>query len=86
MKNPFKQGHIQPGGPTADLVPVTFDVDLADVALAMWVEVGGTIQFVSAAGNTRTVTVPNFAMLPVGFVRVIAAGTTATGIHGFTSL
>jgi len=83
MSNPFENRALALSGPALDIVPVTPNdtVDFADVAVALYVETGGDIQFISAAGNTRTVSVSDYAVLPVGARRVLATGTTATGIH-----
>lgn len=86
MANPW--GVYTPGlsGPTPDIEPVTPNdsADLANAAVALYVETGGTLAIVTAAGIARSVTVPDYTILPVGVVRVKAAGTTATGIHAFT--
>jgi uncharacterized cupin superfamily protein len=52
--------------------------------MALYVESGGAVTFVSEKGSTRTVTLGDFAILPTGVRRVLATGTTATGIHAFT--
>jgi hypothetical protein len=86
MIDPFK--HRQPDltGPAADLVPVTPDdaADLPAVAAGLYVETGGAVSFVSAAGETRTVTVGDLSLLPVRVRRVRASGTDAAGIHALT--
>lgn len=85
MTDPFKNRAPNLNGPTADIAPVTpsDSVDLPAVAVALYVEVGGTLSFVSQAGAERSVTVGDFAILPVGTRRVNASGTTASGIHAF---
>ena len=83
MSNPFA-GTIPPiYGPARDIAPVTPDdaADLPDVAIALYVETGGTLVIDTVTGGTRTVAVTNFAILPVGVRRVRATGTTASGIH-----
>jgi len=88
MTDPFKHRDLDLGGPATDLIPVTpsDSTDLPVVALALLVEQAGTVQFVSQAGQTRTVSLGAGAILPVGVRRVLATGTTASGIHGFALL
>lgn len=85
MSDPFLNRTPQLNGPATDIFPVTpaDGTDLAHVAVALFVETGGTVRFVSRAGSTRTVKLHDGAILPVGVRRVMASGTTATGIHGF---
>jgi len=85
MSNPFA-GRVGLGGPASDLIPVTpsDSADLAKMAIALYITVGGVVVFVSADGNTRTVTVPDNFTLTCGAKRVLSTGTTATGIHAFT--
>lgn len=83
MINPFtnRAGSLQ--GPATDIQPITpsDSEDLPVTAIALYVETGGEIAFVTVAGQQRQVKVPDFAILPVGVRRVEATGTTATGIH-----
>ncbi len=83
MSNPFINRAPSLSGPATDIFPVvpSDTVDFTDVALALYVETGGTVDFVTAKGNTRTVIVGDLAILPVGTQRVNATGTTAAGIH-----
>lgn len=83
MSNPFENRMPSLSGPALDIVPVTPNdsVDLDDVAVALYIETGGTISFVTVSGTTRSVSVSDFAILPVGTRRVLATGTTAVGIH-----
>lgn len=83
MTDPFANRVLSPSGPATDLLPVvpSDTVDLPHVAIATYIEVGGTLSFVSAAGETRQVLVPDFTLLPVGTRRIRATGTTAAGIH-----
>lgn len=83
MTNPFSRRASSLSGPGIDYVPVTPDdaADLADVAASVYVEAGGTVSFVSIKGATRTVTVPDFGWIVCGASRILATGTTATGIH-----
>ncbi|AMY70559.1 spike base protein, RCAP_Rcc01079 family [Frigidibacter mobilis] len=85
MSDPFKNRNPSLNGPATDLIPVTpsDSIDLQVVAVALYVEGKGTVRFVSQAGQTRTVALLDGAILPVGVRRVLATGTSATGIHGF---
>lgn len=86
MTNPFETRALAISGPVRDLVPVTPNdaTDLADVAVALYVETGGTVEIDTVAGATRAVTLGDFAILPVGVKRVRATGTTAIGIFALT--
>lgn len=81
--NPFENRALSLSGPATDIVPVTPSdaADLADVAAALYIETGGALSFVTVSGATRQVNVANFSVLAVGARRVLAAGTTASGIH-----
>jgi len=83
MSNPFSGRTLSLSGPATDILPVVPSdlTDLAHVGLALYAEAGGVISFLTAAGETRNVTVSDFALLPVGVRRVNATGTTATGLH-----
>lgn len=83
MSNPFKNRALSLSGPATDVAPVVpSDVaDLADVASALYVETGGTLSIITVYGATRSVTVADFSILPVGVSRVRATGTSASGIH-----
>lgn len=83
MSNPFADRTPSLSGPATDILAVTPDdlTDFAEVAIALYVETGGTLSFISARGNARSVTVADNQILPVGARRVNATGTTATGIH-----
>jgi hypothetical protein len=83
MTNPFDNRESPLSGPAHDIMPVTPSdfSDLTVVALALYVQTGGSLSIVTEAGNTRSVTVADFSILPVGVRRVRQTGTTATGIH-----
>lgn len=83
MTNAFSNRAASLQGPATDLQPVTPNdgADLPDVAIALYVETGGTLSIVTVAGQQRTIELPDFAILPVGIRRVAATGTTASGIH-----
>ncbi|MGH1367820.1 MAG: spike base protein, RCAP_Rcc01079 family [Maritimibacter sp.] len=85
MSNPFENRAASLHGPVNDIVPVTPDdnVDLADVAVALYIETGGAVTVITEAEATRTLTLADNAILPVGVRRVLATGTDATGIHAF---
>lgn len=51
------------------------------VAIALYVETGGTLVIDTVAGETRTIAVADFSILPLGTRRLRATGTTASGIH-----
>ena len=83
MKNPFENRSPSLDGPATDILPVTPDdaTDLPAVAIALYVETGGNLSFVSVQGQTRTLRVDDFTFLPVGARRGRAPGTTAQGLH-----
>ncbi|NVK56121.1 MAG: hypothetical protein HWE26_10920 [Alteromonadaceae bacterium] len=86
MKNPFESRSWTPGGPTTDIVPVTpsDSTELTNIAVALYIEDAGTVCIVTATGETRTVAVTGYSILPVGVRQVMATGTTASGLHAFT--
>ncbi len=86
MTDPFKHRALGLSGPSRDLAPVTPDDshDLPEVALALYIETAGTVSFISVSGAMRSVKMTNYAILPVGVRRVLATGTTASGLHAFT--
>ena len=83
MSNPFRNRTLPLGGPATDILPVTpsDNTDLALTATALYVETGGAVVVTTVRGQTRTVVVADLSILPVGTRRVLATGTTATGIH-----
>lgn len=67
-----------------DMEPIT-PSDTADLPyrpIGIYVEGGGNISFIGRRGEVRTVAIDDFALLPVSVRRVLATGTTATGIFG----
>jgi hypothetical protein len=86
MNDIFSSNAPTMSGPGRDYAPVTLSdtVDLATLAIALYVETGGAVSFISAAGTTRTVAVPDFGWILCGVRRVRATGTTAVGIHAVT--
>lgn len=83
MSNPFKYRSLSPAGPATDISLIVPDdnSDFPDVAVALYVESGGAITITTEAGQTRTVQVADFSILPVAVRRLRATGTTATGVH-----
>lgn len=85
MSNPFNNRVPALGGPARDIAPVTPDdgAGLGFTAVGLYVEIGGTLSVVTVTGDSRTVTVGDFSILPVGVSQVLATGTTAVGIHAY---
>lgn len=83
MTNPFENRAHSLSGPATDLLPVVPNdgANLPEVAVALYVETGGTLSLVTARGIARSVTVADRSILPVGVRKVNATGTSATGIH-----
>jgi hypothetical protein len=82
MNDPFASRLSSLSGPARDILPVSPDdsTDLPTVAVALYVEQGGTLTITTVAGQQRTLNVADWTILPVGVRRVWAAGTTAGGI------
>ncbi|SIO11912.1 spike base protein, RCAP_Rcc01079 family [Vannielia litorea] len=85
MNDPFKNRTPSLAGPATDILPITPSdgTDLAAVCVSLYVETGGSLSIVTQGGQTRSVSVGDRTILPVGVRRVRATGTTASGIHGF---
>ncbi|NEX47209.1 spike base protein, RCAP_Rcc01079 family [Pseudotabrizicola algicola] len=83
MSNPFTLRTPSLTGPALDLLPVTpsNSADLSAVGIALYVQRAGAVCLRTVAGGTRTVAMGDHSFLPVGVTRVLAEGTTATGIH-----
>ena len=81
--NPFKDRALSLSGPVTDALPVNPDDinDLPHVAVGLYAETGGTLSIITVVGETRTIAVADFSILPIGVRRVRATGTTAIGIH-----
>lgn len=88
MTNPFNFYPVPLSGPFIDIVPVTPDdgTDLPFVGVGLYIQTGGTVTFITVAETTRTVTVADGSIIPVGVRRVMATGTTATGIHVYRAV
>lgn len=80
--NPFANRSNSTPGPATYALPVTPDdaTDLPTVAIALYVETCGAVVVDTVAGETRTIAVADFPILPLGLSRVRATGTAA-GIH-----
>jgi hypothetical protein len=83
MANPFKNRAASLHGPVTDIQPVVPNDagDLPEIAVALYIEMGGTLSITTVSGQSRTLEVTDFSLLPVGVSRVRATGTTASGIH-----
>lgn len=81
--NPFTQRARSLSGPATDALPIVPNDshDLGHIAIALYIEVGGTVVIDTVAGETRTIAVADFTILPIGTRRVRATGTTAAGVH-----
>jgi len=81
--NPFAHRARSIHGPATDALPVTPNdgADLPVIAIGLYVESGGSVVVDTVAGETRTIAVADFSIMPLGTVRVRATGTTAAGIH-----
>ena len=87
MYNPFegKRGHLN--GSVVDMLPVTpsDSVDLSGVAIGLYITVAGNVAFHNVDGVTRTIAVPANFYLICSVNRVLATGTTSTGIHAMVA-
>lgn len=83
MRDPLANRAASTSGPATDIVPVIPDdtTDLNEVAMALFIETGGTLRIVTRRGETRDIEVDDQLLLPVAVRRVMATGTTATGVH-----
>jgi hypothetical protein len=84
MSNPFQdRKRVELNGSVTDMVPVTpsNSVDLANVAIGLYITVAGNVAFHNMDGVTRTIAVPDNFYLICSVNRVLATGTTSTGIH-----
>lgn len=71
-------------GPGFDMFPITPDdeTDLPAPADALYIGTAGEITVITLAGETRTIPVYDYSLLPVGVSRVLETGTTAEQIFG----
>ncbi|WP_316016125.1 hypothetical protein [Roseobacter sp. HKCCA0434] len=83
MNNIFSTRSASLNGPGSDYLPVTpaDGAELPEVAVALYVESGGSVAFTSVRGTERTVVLCDGGWLLCGVRAVKASGTTAQGIH-----
>lgn len=83
MHNPFDNRSLSLSGPARDYLPVVPSdaAPLSQVAVALYVETGGRVVFVSESGFQRDVEVSDYGWILCGVSQVLATGTTAAGIH-----
>lgn len=86
MSNPFKGAPPQLHGMVYDMIPVapsdsTDNVGDGNIAIGLYVTVGGTVVFQNKDGIARTVIVPDNFYLVCSVKRVLSNNTSATGIH-----
>lgn len=90
MANPFKYLENNPTGLIRNWVPVTTsdtvdNVGTGNVAIGLYVTVGGAVSWIDVDGNTVTATVPANFYLTCSVTRVKTSGTTASGIFALIS-
>ena len=90
MANPFHNRGPNEFGLVHDMIEVTNsdstdNVGTGNIAVGLYIEVGGTVVFLNKDGNERTVVVPDNFYLTCSVKRVKATGTTATGIHALVT-
>ena len=85
MSNPFSNRVSALSGPARDIAPVVPNdgADLGFTAVGLYVETGGTLTLVTVSGGTRSFSVPDFSIVPIGVSQVLETGTSAAGIHAF---
>jgi hypothetical protein len=89
--NPFAKAlQINPTGLVRNWLSVTpndsvNNVGTGNVAIGLYITVGGTVSFLDVDANTTTVTVPNNFYLTCSVSRVLSTGTNATGIFALIS-
>jgi hypothetical protein len=90
MANPFHNRGPNEFGLIHDMIEVTNNdsadnVGTGNIAVGLYIEVGGTVVFLNKDGNERTVVVPDNFYLTCSVKRVKSTGTTATGIHALVT-
>lgn len=90
MANPFHNRGPNEFGLVHDMIEVTNsdstdNVGTGNIAVGLYIEVGGTVVFLNKDGNERTVVVPDNFYLTCSVKRVKSSGTTATGIHALVT-
>ncbi len=87
MSNPFQDRKREElNGSVTDMVPVTpadgaDNVGTGNIAIGLYITGEGNVSFHNIDGTTRTIAVPDNFYLVCSVKRVLATGTTATGIH-----
>jgi hypothetical protein len=87
MSNPFvDRKREELNGSVTDMVPVTpadgaDNVGTGNVAIGLYITGAGNVTFHNLDGVSRTIAVPDNFYLICSVKRVLATGTTATGIH-----
>tara|TARA_R110002074_G_scaffold49250_1_gene125648 strand:- start:2235 stop:2510 length:276 start_codon:yes stop_codon:yes gene_type:complete len=87
MSNPFQDRKREElNGSVTDMVPVTpadgaDNVGTGNIAIGLYITGAGNVSFHNIDGTTRTIAVPDNFYLVCSVKRVLATGTTATGIH-----
>ena len=89
-RNPFKYLQNSPTGMIRNWLAVTpndsaDNVGTGNVAIGLYVTVGGAVVFTDVDGNDVTVTVPDTFYINCSVTRVKSTGTTATGIFALIS-
>ena len=89
-KNPYKTLDTNPTGLVETWNAVTpnnstDNVGTGNVAIGLYVTVGGAVSFNDVNGTTITVSVPSNFYLNCSVSRVLSTGTTATGIFALIS-
>lgn len=90
MADPFKRLSENPTGLVRNWIPVTpsdsaDNVGTGNVAIGMYITVGGAVSWIDADGVTTTVTFPAGYTMAGSIARVKATGTTASGIFALIS-
>lgn len=88
LTNPFTSSGGNLSGLARDVVPVTPNdgADIVAGAVALGVTCkgsSGNVVIITASGETRTYPIVTDEILPVGISRVLATGTTATGLWAY---
>lgn len=85
MANPFVDTfHPSQSGLVKDIIPrvngQVLDAPAGDVAIGAYVTTGGTLDIITAAGNTRSVTMANNSYLVCG-IKQVKASSQAEGVY-----
>jgi len=90
MSNPFKHLQNNPTGLIRNWVEVTpndstDNVGAGNVAIGLYIETGGDVEWIDIDGNTNVATVPDTFYLNGSVSRVKNSNTTASGIFALIS-